>query len=82
MQKDGYEPVLKNSRWCLLKRGENLTEKQEVKLKDLLQYNLRSVRAYLIKEDFNGFGNTSRLLGLRNFLITGAFESCARRLTR
>lgn len=55
MQKDGYEPVLKNSRWCLLKRGENLTEKQEVKLKDLLQYNLRSVRAYLLKEDFNGF---------------------------
>jgi transposase len=55
MQKDGYEPVLKNSRWCLLKRRENLTEKQEVKLKDLLQYNLRSVRAYLLKEDFNGF---------------------------
>jgi len=55
MQKDGYEPVLKNSRWCLLKRGENLTEKQEAKLKDLLQYNLRSVRAYLLKEDFNGF---------------------------
>jgi transposase len=55
MQKDGYEPVLKNSRWCLLKRGENLTEKQEAKLQDLLQYNLRSVRAYLLKEDFNGF---------------------------
>lgn len=55
MQKDGYEPVLKNSRWCLLKRGENLSEKQEAKLKDLLQYNLRSVRAYLLKEDFNGF---------------------------
>jgi len=47
--------VLKNSRWCLLKRGENLTEKQEAKLKDLLQYNLKSVRAYLLKEDFDGF---------------------------
>jgi transposase len=55
LQKDGYEPVLKNSRWCLLKRWENLTEKQEVKLNDLLQYNLKSVRAYLLKEDFNGF---------------------------
>jgi transposase len=55
MQKDGYEPVLKNSRWCLLKRWENLTEKQEAKLSDLLQYNLKSVRAYLLKEDFNGF---------------------------
>jgi transposase len=55
MQKEGYEPVLKSSRWCLLKRWENLTEKQEVKLNDLLQYNLTSVRAYLLKEDLNGF---------------------------
>lgn len=55
MQADGYEPILKHSRWCLLKRKENLTEKQEVKLKDLLTYNLKSVRAYLLKEDFNGF---------------------------
>ena len=55
MQTDGYEPLLKNARWCLLKRPENLTEKQEAKLKDLLQYNLKSVRAYLLKEDFTGF---------------------------
>ena len=40
---------------ALLKRPENLTEKQEVKLKDLLKYNLRSVRAYLLKEQFQLF---------------------------
>ncbi len=55
MEADGHEPVLKKSRWCLLKRKENLTEKQEVKLNDLLKYNLKSVRAYLLKEDFHGF---------------------------
>jgi transposase len=55
MQAEGYEPVLKNSRWCLLKRRENLTSKQTVKLKELLQYNLRSVRAYLMREDFQRF---------------------------
>lgn len=55
MKDDGYEPILKHSRWCLLKRKENLTEKQEIKLKDLLRYNLRSVRAYLLKEDFSVF---------------------------
>jgi transposase len=54
MARDGYVPHLKHSRWCLLKRPENLTERQEAKLKDLLQYNLRSVRAYLLKEDFQG----------------------------
>ncbi|MGF6702548.1 transposase [Paraburkholderia sp. MM5496-R1] len=52
MTRDGYEPVLKKSRWCLLKRRENLTGKQRVRLRDLLQYNLRSVRAYLLKEEF------------------------------
>ena len=52
---DGYEHVLKHSRWCLLKRKENLTEKQTVKLKELLKYNLQAVRAYLQKEDFQRF---------------------------
>ena len=46
--------VLKHTRWCLLKRPENLTEKQEATLKDLLRLNLRTVRAYLLKEDFQG----------------------------
>jgi transposase len=55
LQRDGYEPVLKHSRWCLLKREENLTEKQAVKLSELLQYNLRSVRSRLMREDFQRF---------------------------
>jgi transposase len=50
---EGHE-TLKHTRWCLLKRKENLTEKQEVRLKDLLRHNLQSVRAYLLKEDFQG----------------------------
>ena len=55
MKEDGYEPTLKHSRWCLLKRPENLTDKQTVKLSELLKYNLRSVRAYLLREDFQRF---------------------------
>jgi transposase len=52
LQRDGYEPVLKRSRWCFLKRPENLTDKQTVKLSELLKYNLRTVRAYLQREEF------------------------------
>jgi transposase len=52
LQRDGYEPVLKRSRWCFLKRPENLTDKQTVKLSELLRYNLRTVRAYLQREEF------------------------------
>ena len=36
LKADGYEPVLTKARWCLLKRKENLTEKQEIKLKTVL----------------------------------------------
>ena len=55
MKADGYEEILKHSRWCLLKRPENMTDKQTVKLSELLKYNLRSVRSYLLKEDFDRF---------------------------
>lgn len=57
MEADGYEPLLKKSRFLLLKRPENLTEVQEIKLADLVKYNLQSVRAYLLKEDFQNFWN-------------------------
>jgi transposase len=48
----GYEPVLTHSRWCFLKRPENLTPKQRTRLDDVLQYGLKTVRAYLLKESF------------------------------
>jgi transposase len=51
----GEQPVLTHSRWCFLKRPENLTDKQTIKLKELLALNLRSVRAYLLKEDLQRF---------------------------
>lgn len=55
LQEAGKEPVLKRSRWCLLKRPENLTEKQVDKLADLLKCNTKTIRAYLLKEDFQRF---------------------------
>jgi len=59
LRHDGYEPLLKHSRWCLLKRPENLTNRQTVKLSELLKYNLQSVRAYLHREDFQRFWDYS-----------------------
>ncbi len=53
--KKGFDVILKHSRWCLLKNPENLTDNQKVKLKDLLACNLKSIRAYLLKEDFQNF---------------------------
>ena len=52
MQREGRNPILKKSRWLLLKRSENLQDEQHFRLRDLLRYNLKTVRAYLLKEAF------------------------------
>lgn len=51
----GEGEVLKHSRWTLLKRPENRTPKQELKLAELLRFNLRAVRAHLLREEFQQF---------------------------
>ena len=55
LKEKGLEPVLTKSRWLLLKRPENLNNKQESKLADLVQYNLKTIRCYLLKEEFQLF---------------------------
>jgi transposase len=55
LKQERKEPVLKHSRWCILKRPENLTGQQTEKLADLLRRNLRTIRAYLMREDFQRF---------------------------
>ncbi len=55
LKEKGYEPILTKTRWLLLKRPENLTDKQDIKLAELLKYNLRSIRSYLLKEEFQFF---------------------------
>ncbi len=65
--RDGYEPVSKKSRWCFPKRPEDLTDEQTVKLSELLKYNLRTVRAYLLRGEF------PRLWGYRSAWWDGKF---------
>jgi transposase len=55
--KDGYDNVLKNAKYCFLKNEKNLTNKQRLKLSEILQFDLKSIRAYLLKESFQLFWN-------------------------
>jgi transposase len=55
LETKGKASLLKHSRWCLLKRPGNLTQKQGGRLRELLACNLRTIRAYLLKEDFQHF---------------------------
>jgi transposase len=53
LRRQGDPVTLKHTRWCLLKRPGNLTTKQKGRLRDLLRLNLKTARAYLLKEDFD-----------------------------
>lgn len=68
LARDGYEPVLSKSRWLLLKRPTNLTASQHGHLKTLVQYNLKSVRSYLLREDFQHFWTYESVTWAEKFL--------------
>ncbi len=55
LKANGQENVLEHKRWLLLKRPENLTEKQTVRMAELLKLNLHSIKGYLLREDFQRF---------------------------
>ncbi len=55
LKEEGSDPVLKHTRWCFLKRKFNLTKSQKGKLKSLVDMNLNTVKAYVLKELFHKF---------------------------
>lgn len=53
LKAEGYEPVLQKTRWCFMKRRKKLTGRQRLRLKDVLCYDLKTVRAYLLSQAFD-----------------------------
>lgn len=80
IKRDGFEPILKHGRWCLLKRPENLSDRQRIKLADLLRYNLRSVRAYLLKEELQLLWDQVTPARAATFLMDWTFKAMRSRL--
>jgi transposase len=64
----GRHVVLTKTRWLLLKRRENLRSDERSRLRQLLTLNLRSVRACLLKENFQHFWTYRSGLHARRFL--------------
>lgn len=44
--------IYKGTRWLLLKRPENLSERQQETLDDLLKVNIKLYKAYLLRDEF------------------------------
>ena len=55
LKEDGHEPILKKSRWVLLKNKKNQSTTQLAKLRELTKYNLKTVKVYLLREAFQKF---------------------------
>ena len=49
LAKEGWD-VLRRSRWLLLRRRKRLSGRQRFRLRQILQWDLRTVRAYLLEE--------------------------------
>jgi len=68
LRERGLGALLTKTRWLLLKRPRNLTGGERSRLRDLVQINLRTVRAYLLKEAFQHFWTYTSVTGGRQFL--------------
>ena len=55
LRERGRQPLLTRARWVLLKRRANHTREQRARLRELVQHNLRAVRAMLLREWFDDF---------------------------
>lgn len=55
LRSHGRGELLKHSRWAILRRPENRSEKDEVKLSDILRANLKTARSVLLREEFYAF---------------------------
>ncbi|MEI6186745.1 MAG: ISL3 family transposase [Dehalococcoidia bacterium] len=80
LRAEGQHPLIKNTRWCLLKRPENLSSPQRARLGDLLRLNLRITRAYLLKEQFQLFWQYKSPFWAGRFLDTWCRRTMRSRL--
>ena len=68
LEADGYEPVLSKTRWLFLHRRKNLSGKQELRLRDVLKFDLKTVQAYVLVESLNGIWDYTRAAWAGKFL--------------
>ena len=68
LRASGRHVVLTKTRWLLLKHPKNLTHNQRGRLRELVAINLRTVRGYLLKQQFQHFWTYRSVAGARRFL--------------
>jgi transposase len=80
LKRDGFEPILEKSRWCLLKNKKNRSRSQIAKLHELVKYNLKTMRCFLLKEAFQHLWTYKTRWGAARFLKTWLTRAMRSRL--
>lgn len=80
LREAGDTVTLKHSRWVFLKRRVNLKHKQRGRLRELLAANLKTVRAYLLKEDLVHFWSYKSMPHARRYLDDWIWAAARSRL--
>ena len=85
LEAQGRAPVLTRTRWLLLKRPDHLTDAECPRLSELLRDNLRTVRSYLLREQFQFFWTYTSATWAGKFLdrwctqaLRSRIEPCSR----
>ena len=81
LKASGRPALLTKTRWLLLKRKDHMTYDQRSRLRELLTFNLRSVRACLLKEQFQHFWTYSSSIHAGRFLTRWTNAAMRSRLT-
>ena len=77
LRSGGRHVVLTKTRWLLLKRPKNLKRSERGRLRELVTMHLRSVRAYLLKEQFQHFWSYRSHGAASRSSTAGHARSCA-----
>jgi transposase len=64
----GKHAVLTKTRWIMLKNPRKFTDGQRDRLRELLRCNLKTVRAFLLKQSFEDFWKYKAVWAARRFL--------------
>src|SRR4051812_38380817 len=77
IQREGRNPILKKSRWLLLKRSENLQDEQHCRLREICSATTSrpSVPTFL-RKPFSSSGTTTPRLGPVSSSTSGAAKRC------
>ena len=80
LKAEGYPETLKHTKYCFAKNPENLTDRQKARLDDVLKLDLKSVKAYLLKESFQMLWRYQSPRWARWFLRKWCFKAARSKL--